>query len=117
MIKVHHSLIVVLALGVGGCAQAPLKNTQALSAEAARFGVSRELLLGADNAGYLPESHHGKTFFCTEQAQTFSYIPKSRCLDAAQMTTLLQQSGWALRSLQQRLSTMPPTRDISSPGN
>ncbi|MGH8299182.1 MAG: hypothetical protein ACRES6_07840 [Steroidobacteraceae bacterium] len=107
MIKVHFPLALVLALTAGGCAQATVRNTQALSAEAARYGVSRELLLGASDAGYLPERHDGKTFFCTEQAQTFSYIPRSRCLDTAHMTAMLQQSGWALRSLQRRTSTMP----------
>ena len=106
MIKMHFPFVVTLVLVLGGCAQTPLRNTQTLSAEAAHYGVSPELLRTAGSAGYFPETHGGKTFFCTQQAQTFSYVPRSQCLDTAQMTVRLQQSASGLSDLQHRISTM-----------
>ena len=94
---------ILLALAVGGCAQPSPRNNPTLSAEAARYGVSPDLLVQADRAGYLPEVHGGKTFFCTRQAQTFSYVPKSQCFDPTQMAAQLQTSSEALSDIQQRM--------------
>jgi hypothetical protein len=107
MIKARFPLVVALTLMVEACAQPPLRNSPTLAAESARYGVSQELLLRAGRAGYSPEIRHGKTVFCTEQAQTFSYIPRAECFDKTQMTTRLQQSAAALGALQRRVSTMP----------
>lgn len=111
MIKAHFPIVVILALAAGGCAQTPLRNTQTLSADAARYGVSPELLLRARSAGYSPVIRQGETFFCTEQAQTFSYVPKTQCFDKAHVSAQLQQSAAALDALQSRslqMSATPP---------
>lgn len=105
MIKLQFPLAVTLTLLIGGCAQPALRNSQSLSAEAAHFGVSQDLLRSAGRAGYSPRIRHGKTCFCSAQTQTFSYIPTIKCLDPAHMTAQLQLSGQALRDLQQRVAT------------
>lgn len=106
MSKLHLPLIVTLTLLAAGCAQ-PGRRDSRLSAEAARFGVSRELLVDATSAGYRPEKHHGQTFFCTEQAASFSYIPRSQCLDTAQMTSRLHDSQAGVTALHQLVSSRP----------
>lgn len=108
MIKAHYPLVVSVAMVVGACAQPPLRSSPTLAARAAHYGVSQELLVRAASAGYSPKIRDGKTFFCTEQAQTFSYIPRAECFDTAQMTLRLQQSAAAVGALQRRISTMPP---------
>ncbi len=99
---------VLAALLVGGCAQTPPRNSPTLAALATRYGVSQELLVKAGREGYFPESHRGKTFFCTQQAQSFSYVPRAQCFDPAQMTARLQLSAAALGDLQQRVLSAPP---------
>ncbi len=108
--KMHFPLAIVLALSAAGCAQTPLRNSPTLAADAARYHVSRQLLLGASNAGYHPTRLHGVTYFCTERDRSFSYIPKLRCLGVAQMASRLRVSAASVNALRRRISQMPAPR-------
>lgn len=107
MIKVHFPLIITLALAVGACAQTPLKNSQTLAAEATHFGVSQDLLLRASSAGYSPTTRHHQTYFCTDQTQTFSYVPRRMCLDPTQMTAYLHDSAAGVRAIHRAVISVP----------
>ncbi len=113
MIKLHCPLVMTLMFAATGCAQQPVHDSQNLSAEAARYGVSQTLLVSARRAGYSPEIQDGETYFCTEQVQSFSYIPKARCLDAAHMAEQLQGQAAAVGDLRDQVST----RSFVSPEN
>lgn len=104
MVKAYFPFALTLALTLGGCAQPSVKNDPHLAAQAARYGVSQTLLLQADNAGYSPRVRHGQTYFCTDQDQSFSYVPKLRCLDKLQMASWLKESASGVQSLQNRVS-------------
>lgn len=101
---------ILAALLLGGCAQTPPKNGQTLAEQAAQYGVTPDLLVKADQAGYFPQSHEGKTYFCTQQSQTFSYVARAQCLEPAQMAARLQLSGQQLSDLQQRVLAAPTPR-------
>lgn len=101
-------LLLILALSVllGSCAQPTFGNTRAITAEAAHFGVSRQLLLSAQSAGYSPRIRHGKTVFCTHQT-TFSYIPRLQCFDTSAMQSRLQQQATFRRSVRTAVRAVP----------
>ncbi len=110
MIKLRFPLVVAVALALvlGACAQTPLRNSQTLAAQAAHFGVSRDLLVKAESAGYSPQIRRGKTYFCTEKGRTFSYIPRRLCLDKTQMTAWLNASASSVRDVHHHIYTLPP---------
>ncbi len=114
MIKVQLPVVVALALVLGGCAQPPLGNSKALAAEAAHYRVSRQLLLSAESAGYSPKTRRGETLFCAQQ-ESFSYIPRTHCLDPAQMKGRLQEEATFRRSVRNRVMSVPRTPGGSGP--
>lgn len=103
----HFLLSMTWVLAAAGCAQQPVRNRESLAAEAAHYGVPPGLLVSAARAGYSPKLVHGKAYFCTEQGQSFSYIPRARCFDESQMSARLQSSAEAVGSLRNRISTEP----------
>ena len=106
MNKMHPSVVLAVSVLLTGCAQPPFGNTQALTAEAHRFGVSRDLLLRAESAGYSPRIRHGRTAFCTHQS-AFSYIPRLQCFDTNAMEGRLQQQARFRRSVRNAVRSSP----------
>ena len=116
MIKVRFPFIVTVALALGACAQTPLKDSSALAARATKYGVSQDLLVGAESAGYSPQARSGKTYFCTEKGRSFSYIPRRLCLDKTQMTTWLNTSASSVREVRHHIYTLPANVNHGGPG-
>ena len=106
MSKVHLCLVLTLSVLLVSCAQPPFGNTKALTAEAARFGVSRHFLLSAESAGYSPRIRHGKTAFCTHRS-TFSYIPRLQCFGTSALEGRLQQQARFRRSVRNAVRSSP----------
>ena len=101
MRTVNLSVLLALSVLLGSCA-----NTETLTAQAAHFGVSREFLLNAENAGYAPRIRHGETEFCTHLA-SFSYISRLQCFDASAMRSRLQQQATFRRSVRNAVKSAP----------
>ena len=110
MRTVNLSVLLALSVLLGGCA-----NTEAVTAQAAHFGVSREFLLNAESAGYAPRIRHGKTEFCTHQS-SFSYIPRLQCFDASALQSRLQQQATFRRSIRNAVKSVPASYSSPSSG-
>lgn len=115
MINVRIPLIVTVALALGACAQTPLKDSPTLAAQATHYGVSPDLLVRAESAGYSPETRSGKTYFCTEKGQSFSYVPRRLCLDKTQMNTWLNTAASSVSDLHHHIYTLPPIVNHGAP--